>query len=187
MVKIKARDIVSDIRARLSDFELMVKYGLSSGELDTVLNRLAEEGEIRLEELLERSAFFDDPANRRETRAVPRAYLMIPLPVHEPNNPSNRGVITDLSQIGFRARGILAEVGDAKDLVIDASGIESACAIELRGTCRWTNNKGSHKWLWETGFKITSVTPEGLSTIQRLIGLLNMGDRNLMRTKTKRS
>ena len=186
MLKIKARDIVSDIRARLSDFELMLKYALSSDELDTILNRLVNEGEIRLEELQERSAFFDDPVNRRETRAFPRAYLRVPLPVHESDNPSNQGLITDLSQIGFRARGISAEIGDEKELIIDASGIESACAIELRGTCRWTNKKGGHKWLWETGFKIISVTPEALSTIQKVIGLLNMGDRNLMRTKTKR-
>jgi hypothetical protein len=187
MPKIKARDIVSDIRDRRTDFELMVKYDLSSDELYTVLDRLANEGEIRLEELQERSAFFDDPANRRETRAFPRAYLRVPVPVRESDNPSNQGLITDLSQIGFRARGISAEIGDEKDLIIDASGLESACAIELRGTCRWTNKEGSHKWLWETGFKITGVTPEGLSTIQKVIGLLNMGDRNLMRTKTKRS
>jgi hypothetical protein len=187
MLKIKARDIVSDIRARVSDFELMVKYALSPDELDTVLNRLVDEREIRLEELLERSAFFDDPANRCETRAFPRAYLRVPLPVHESNNPSNQGVITDMSLTGFRARGISAEIGDAKDLVIDASGIESACTIELRGTCRWTNKKGGHKWLWESGYNITTVTREALSTIQKVIALLNMGDRNLMRAKTKRS
>lgn len=187
MVKIKARDIVSDIRARLSDFELMVKYDLSSDGLDTVLNRLANEGEIRLEELQERSAFFDDPANRRETRACPRAYLRVPLPVHESNNPSNRGVITDMSLIGFRVRGISAEIGDEKDLIIDASGIESGCTIELGATCRWSNKMGGDKWLWETGFKIARITPEGLSTIQKGMALLNMGDRNLMRSKTKRS
>jgi hypothetical protein len=187
MLKIKASDIVSDIRARLSDFELMVKYDLSSDELDTVLKRLANEGEIRLEELQERSPFFDDPANRRETRASPRAYLRVPLPVQELKDPSNQGVITDVSPTGFRARGISAEIGDEKDLIIRASGIESACAIELGATCRWSNKKGGDRWLWETGFKITRVTQEGLSTIQKVITLLNMGDRNLMRSKTRRS
>jgi hypothetical protein len=186
MPKIKARDIVSDIRDRRLDFELMVKYDLSSDELDTVLNRLVNEGEIRLEELQERSAFFDDPANRRETRAFPRAYLRVPVPVHELNNPSNQGVITDLSRTGFRARRISAEIGNEKDLIIVASGIEGAGAIEVRARCIWTSKKDGNKWLWETGFKLTSITQEGLSKIQKVMTLLNMGDRNVMRSKTQR-
>ena len=39
MGKIKSKEIVADIRARVSDFELMSRYGLSLKQLEKVLVR----------------------------------------------------------------------------------------------------------------------------------------------------
>ena len=47
MRKIKAKKIVGDIRARVSDFEIMSKYGLSLEQLEKVLEALLKAGKIR--------------------------------------------------------------------------------------------------------------------------------------------
>ena len=65
----------------------------------------------------ERGLFFDDPANRLQTRRFPRIYLRIPLEIEDLNNSSNRGLLTDLSDDGFRTRGIAAVVGEEKDFL----------------------------------------------------------------------
>ena len=114
MGKIKAKEIVADIRARLSDFEIMSKYGLSSKQLEKVLEKLVEAGTIREDEIKERSLFFDDPANRLQTRRFPRIYLRVPLEIEDLNNSSNKGLLVDLSEDGFRTRGIAAVVGEEK-------------------------------------------------------------------------
>ena len=57
MRKIKAKEIVADIRARVSDFEIMSKYGLSLEQLEKVLEALLEAGEIRGAEIEERGLF----------------------------------------------------------------------------------------------------------------------------------
>ena len=47
MRKIKAKEIAADIRARLSDFEIMSRYGLSLEQVEKVLEQLVEAGTIR--------------------------------------------------------------------------------------------------------------------------------------------
>ncbi len=79
MRKIKAGKIVDDIRARVSDFELMSKYGLSLEQLEKVLRKLVEVGTIREDEIKERGPFFDNPDNLSTTRRLPRTYLRVPL------------------------------------------------------------------------------------------------------------
>ena len=118
MRKIKAKKIVADIRARVSDFELMSKYGLSLEQLEKVLGRLLEAGEIRGAEIEERGSFFDDPANRSKTRRFPRIYLRVPLEIEDLNDSANKGLLIDLSDDGFRTRGIAAVVGEEKVFLV---------------------------------------------------------------------
>ncbi len=61
------------------------------------LKELVQGKAIRSAELEERSAYFDDPVNRKLTRATHRAYLRLPVPVEDVNDSSNKGFITDLS------------------------------------------------------------------------------------------
>ena len=102
MLTIKARKIAADVRARVSDFELMSKYDLSLEQLEKVLRKLVDAGTIREDEMNERGPFFDDPANRLKTRRFARTYLRIPLEIEDLNEPANKGLLIDLSKEGFR-------------------------------------------------------------------------------------
>ena len=179
--KIKAKKIVADLRARLSDFELMAKYQLSLHQLQQVIEKLVNSGRIRGAEIKERASFFDEPANRLETRRFPREYLRIPLEIQDLANSSKRGFVIDLSRDGFRTRGMPAAVGEEKGFVMHWS--ESQNTIELRAKCVWVQQALNQTSLLEAGFKIVQVSDGDLSEMRRLIGLLSLGDRNAPRKR----
>lgn len=181
--KIKACDIVADIRARLTDFELMSKYDLSWELLQDVLKKLVRGNAIRAAELEERSAYFDDPVNRRRTRGAYRAYMRIPIPIEDLNDVFNRGFVTDLSERGFRTRGVTAKNNDDKTFLIRAGDVSEVENLRFNATCRWVNGQDGPRESCEAGFLIMGLSDEDLSRIRRLIQALGLGNRNLGRPK----
>jgi hypothetical protein len=177
--KIKAKKIAADIRAGVSDFELIAKYGISMEALAKVLNKLVEAGRIRKVELEERNPSFDDPANRLQTRQFPRAYLRLPLDIQDITDPERTGVVTDLSEDGFRTVGLEPSVGKEREFLIGSS--EVSRRIRLSAKCIWAKASGQDGRQREAGFKIVQVSGEDLKEIRRLIGLLVLGDRNVYR------
>ena len=182
MRKIKAKEIVADIRARVSDFEIMSKYGLSLEQLEKVLEALLEAGEIRGAEIKERGSFFDDPANRLQTRRFPRIYLRVPLEIEDLNDSSNKGLLTDLSDDGFRTRGIAAVVGEEKVFLVSLKEVRKR-TVRLRATCAWAKQDVDAKLLKEAGFKIVHISESDLLEIRRVARILGLRDRNLSRKR----
>jgi hypothetical protein len=182
MRKIKAKKIVADIRASVSDFELMSKYGLSLEQLEKVLEALLGAGEIRGAEIKERGVFFDDPVNRLKTRRFPRIYLRLPLEIEDMNDASNKGLVTDLSEEGFRARGIAAVVGEEKDFLVSIKEIRKR-PVELRATCIWAKQDADARLLQEAGFKIVQISHNDLVEMRRIARHLGLRDRNLSRKR----
>ncbi len=180
--KIKAKKIAEDIRARVSDFELMSKYGLSSEQLEKLLRRLVEAGTLRQDDINERGLFFDDPANRSKTRRYPRIYLRVPLEIEDLDTASNKGLLTDLSDEGFRTRGITAVVGEEKSFLVSLKEVRKR-AVRLRATCIWTKQDGDAKLLKEAGFKILHISESDLLEIRRVVNLLGFRDRNPSRKR----
>ncbi len=168
-IKINPKRILSDIRARASDFELMAKYQLSPEQLDRLLERLAESGMLRREELEERGGFFDDPANRSRTRRLARSYLWRPLVIEDLKDPSNRGLVTDLSVMGFRTRGIRADIGDEKTFAILSNELKGGKPINLNAACRWSMKEDADRNLWAAGFQIIHISDDDLEWIRRII------------------
>ncbi len=178
MRQIKAKEIVADIRARVSDFEIMSKYGLSLEQLEKVLEKLVVAGTIREDEIKERGLFFDDPANRLQTRRFPRIYLRVPLEIEDLNNSSNKGFLIDLSEDGFRTRGIAAVVGEEKGFLVSLKEVRKR-TVRLRATCVWAKQDVDAEVRQEAGFKIVHISESDLLEIRRVTGLLGFRDRNL--------
>jgi hypothetical protein len=180
MRKIKSKEIVSDIRARVSDFELMSKYGLSLEQLQNVLEALLDRGAIRRAEIKERGPFFEDPANRSHTRRSPRIYLRVPLEVRDLNDTSNKGLITDLSEEGFRTRGITAVVGEEKDFLVSMKEARKK-RVRLRASCVWANQDVDVSLLLEAGFKIVQISDRDLREMRTVARLLGFRDPKIYR------
>jgi hypothetical protein len=175
--KIKAKKMVSDIRARVSDFELMSKYGLSLEELEDVLRKLVDAGTIREDEIKERGPFFDDPDNRSKTRRFPRTYLRVPLDIEDINSSANKGLLTDISTDGFRTRGLAASVGEEKLFLVTLKEVRKR-EVRLLAKCLWVKHDVDAKIFQEAGFKIVHISEDDLLEVQRVAGLLSLGDRN---------
>jgi len=182
MRKIKARKIVGDIRARVSDFEIMSKYGLSLEQLEKVLEALLKAGQIRGPEIKERGPFFDNPVNRSKTRRFPRTYLRVPLEIEDLNDSANRGLLIDLSEEGFRTRSIKAVVGAENVFLVSLKEVRKR-TVRLRATCVWAKQDVDAKVLQEAGFKIVHISESDLLELQGVAGLLSLGDRNLSQKK----
>jgi hypothetical protein len=179
--KIKAREIVADVRAGVSDFELMAKYELSVQELADILTKLVDAGRIRKAELEERNPFFDDPANRLQTRRFTRTYLRIPLDIKDVADPGRTGLVTDLSKDGFRTRGLVPAFGEEKEFLIGSS--EVSREIRIRATCVWGKASGRDSRAHEAGFKITHVSDEDLREISTIVGFLALRERDVSRKR----
>jgi hypothetical protein len=179
-IEIKVKEILSDIRRRASDFELMSKYGLSPQELDTTLESLVTTGVLRPAELDERGGFFDDPANRSQTRRCPRAYLWRPLTIEDLTDPANRGLLTDLSVMGFRTRRIGTSVGEEKSFAIHAREFVGDSKIDLSAACKWCATQGPDRKLWVAGFQIIDVPDDDLKRIRRIIALFGSKDSDVV-------
>ncbi|MBI5251099.1 MAG: hypothetical protein HY912_16545 [Desulfomonile tiedjei] len=184
--KIKAGKIVADIRARLTDFELMAKYDLSWKDLQDILRKLVQANAMRPAELEERSAYFDDPINRKLTRATYRAYLRTPIPIQDLDDIANQGFITDLSETGFRTMGIVVKEDDDMNFLVRAGEVSEVKNLQLRAICKWANKDNRNGVGAEAGFRITGASSNDISSVRRLMETLSLGDRNLMRTKSSR-
>jgi hypothetical protein len=178
---IKAKKIVADIRAGLSDTELMDKYGLSAQELRRVVERLRQAGRIRAVEFEQRSAGADNHGHKSGTRGISRSYLRIPLNITSLHDRAHRGLVTDLSVKGFRTRGMASRVGSQDTFLIHCSELTDAEDIEVRATCKWCHAEASEKNLHEAGYRIDGVSETGAFEIEKLIRLLSIGDRNRRR------
>lgn len=184
-IRIKAKEVLSDIRARASDFELMSKYGLSEGQFERLLERLVDKGVLRREEVKERGGFFDDPANRSQTRRLERSYLWRPLAIEDVKATSNRGIVTDLSVEGFQTRGISADIGDEKTFAVYSNELKGRRPINLSAVCKWFTKEGVDRILWVAGFRIINVSDDDLGWIRRILAHNTETRKSLRKSKRK--
>ena len=176
--RIRARDLTADVRAGLSDFDLIDKYSLSLRNLNAALRRLVEAGILREPELLERSGGIDRATEGHRTRQKPRAKIPFGLPVQDISAPHINAVVRDLTEEGFRVAGIRTSAGEVRDFLILADVVESLSPILVRAKCRWARRKRKRRQYWGAGFQITEISPSDLETLRRLVkvvALLNQG------------
>lgn len=181
---IKADKLVADVRCRVSDSELLAKYQLTEDQLRKVLEKLVEKRSLRMAELEERGVHFDDPVNRNLTRRTPRYYLRVPLRVARGDTPLLQGIITDLSEFGFRTRGIRAQPGQVTSFQVRSTVSPEEAPVTITAVCRWTGSERSKSGLLEAGFEILAPSRQTKRAIQRMIKRLGWGDRNLMWSKS---
>jgi len=169
--KIKARDIVNDIRAGVTDADLMSKYRLSSRGLQSAFDKLVEAGAIRLEEIYGRSPSDDDTVRIDDLRDLPRHYLALAVSIFEPTRPEVKGKLREITEQGIGVIGIEARIGDTKSLVIPSGRFMEADRIWFEATCVWARMKGPGSESI-AGFQITKISDKDLENLRQLIRLL---------------
>jgi hypothetical protein len=132
MNKIRALQIVEDIRSGIEDGQLMSTYKLSRKGLQRVLKRLVNDSLISHEELYQKSDAYRSIADLLAARRSPRLYVPIALKVYR-NETGEKGFIRDISENGMRVAGVQAKAGEKVIFDIPMSDINGLNPTAIRG------------------------------------------------------
>jgi hypothetical protein len=178
--RIPAAQIVNDIRAGVSDVQLMKKYELPSGLLWQVLKELVELKAIRAEEISGRVPDVADEVVLENIepfvlsmRELPRHYVDFPTIVYEVKRPDNRGRLHDINEKGVGMRGVTAALYEVKTFVVMPSGSRDFEPVVFEAECRWARQETDGHWA--AGFRITHISDRELQELRRLIRLIWFG------------
>jgi len=174
--KIKAKDIVNNIRSGMSDSQLMNKHGLSSKGLQSIFKKLVDAKAIKVQELFNRKPDVgDDTADVANIRFVPRDCVDVPLPICDAADPKNMGTIVDVTEQGLGIRGIRTETGETKTLVFFSDRLFPVGPFALEAQCRWVKNGRSDGQI-ESGFEITNISEAGSQQLKKIIQWVALRD-----------
>ena len=171
---IKARDIVRDIRAGISDAELMDKYHLTARGLQSAFNQLIEKKAISVQELYGRPTDEEDTVIIEDMRELPRHYLTVSVPVYEPNQPQFPGQLRDITERGMGVIGIESQVGEIKSFVIPCRKLIRLENIWFEAECLWVNTETKDDQI-VAGFQITKISEDCMIRLRQLIKYVTFG------------
>jgi Mor family transcriptional regulator len=163
---------LADIRAGMSNPDIMEKYKLSEDMLrqvskkllDARMTRSVEEGPVTTIE--ERPDFL-------ATREFVRHEVDFELPVYEAGRPELHGLVRDVSEEGVGVAGIEAKVGDLKTLVILGDEFGEFSSFEFEAYCRWCYaDKADGTCL--AGFAISKISKNDLQQLKMLVRLVRL-------------
>jgi hypothetical protein len=174
--KIKAKDIVSDIRSGMSDLQLMQKHRLSSKGLQSVFRKLVEAKVIRPRELFNRAPTAgDDTVDVTSIRLVPRDFVEVSLPICDADDPKNIGTITNVTEQGLGIRGIRVATGEIKTLVFFSDRLFPVGPFALQAQCRWVKN-GNGSGQLDSGFEITNISETSSQQLKKVVEWVALRD-----------
>jgi hypothetical protein len=172
---VNAKDIVDDIRAGMSDKELMTKYRLSSKGLQSAFTKLINNRILTVQEVYgQPRSTDDDTVIIDDMTLIPKHFLTVTAPIYEEGRPAVKGRLHEVTERGLTIIGIYARIGEEKSFMIPCKEFLAADRVAFRAECLWTNVK-PETGQWVSGYQITSITKESLVLLRDLIQLLTLG------------
>lgn len=154
--KIKAAEIIRDVRNGMSDALLMEKYKLSAKGLQNLFRQIVDARMMQPAELFGRAPSYDNWVLLENLRSLPRQALHMPIPVHVMDRPEIQGAVEEMTEKGMRIRDIGARIHERMTFVLNVDHCFSSTPIVLDAECRWTSGDSSHGTL-AAGFEILDV------------------------------
>lgn len=173
--KIKAGDIVRDIRSRMSDADLMEKYQLSAAGLQSLFKQILAGGVMQPFEIYGRAPSYDHAVILENNRDLPRTTVFFHLPIMRKARADVTGRVQDITEQGLRASGIQADEGETVTLVIPAQDVFMVDTVELEAVCRWTRSDETGAPV--AGFEISRINRGDLPNLIALLKSLPFEDR----------
>jgi hypothetical protein len=179
--EIRAKEILWDIRRGLTNAELMEKYKLTPKGLTSAFKKLVAARVLTEESIEGRWPYVLDPGPNfveTPTRQVTREKLDFPIPIYNSDDPSIRGVLSDVSESGLGVTGLSAREGEEMTLVVPVNDLFNADQFVVRAKCRWARGQGRAKEP-HAGFQVAPESKPALDKLCRLIQSLTFEDRTL--------
>ncbi len=174
---VNAKDIVDDIRAGMSDKQLMTKYRLSSKGLQSAFTKLINNRILTVEEVYGQPRSTDDDTDTviiDDMTLIQKHFLTVTAPIYEADKPEIKGRLHEVTERGLTVIGIQARIGEEKFFVIPCKEFMSADRIDFRAECLWANVKpGTGQRI--SGYQITSISKESLARLRNLMQMLTLG------------
>jgi hypothetical protein len=170
MYRIRANQIVEDIRSGMTDDQLRKKYGLSLRGLQRALKTLTLENAVSHSEMCERSNAYRSITEVLSSRNAPRIYVPIAIRIYNVQN-NQRGFVRDVSGEGLRLAGISATPGETLFLKMPLKELMRTSAVEFQAKCKWAKKEGRIKKYTVCGLRIISMSPESRAGFNELLDL----------------
>jgi hypothetical protein len=178
--QIRAKDMVSDVRAGMSNLALMEKYQISERSLKKIFDKLRAAEALMEIELADRLPVSESlqapsvvmPSGGETLRRSARSYVMVKLPVYDLDDLTVEGYVEDISETGLMVGGIQAAAGETKSLLIQADEFADVYPFTFDVKCRWSETQDDGTC--EAGFEITSISKVGKVELKKLCQLLGL-------------
>jgi hypothetical protein len=171
--ELDAKDLIYDIRAGMTDFQLMEKYRLSDIGLQSAFKKLLHRQAISPEELCERFPLYE-VMTVEDMRSIVRSPLRQPLPIYDATRPEEKGLVRNITQQGVGVEGIFTRVNDIKTFMLDATGVASVGPIRFSAQCRWVKKRPSGEYV--AGFEIMKISPRSVAELRKLLAAITDQD-----------
>jgi len=169
-----AKKVADDVRAGVTDSQLMEKYRLSLDGLHRAFKMLLDGGFIdkgayhsRLPKANQAPFFIE---KRQGVRRVPR----FPVAVVDRADPTNVGRVKDVSGRGLAVIGMQASMGEDKSIAILGDDLGLVSPFEVRVECRWVSI-GSGNTEPVAGFQIRAISERDLAWLREFLETIDLG------------
>lgn len=169
--KIKASEIVRDLRKGMTNHDLLAKYGIESEQLTLVFSKLIDAKVMTHEELA-----FRFPSSRRmiesvQIRQLSRTYLPEMLRIYDLDDLASELGVKDLSEKGLHVVGMNTSVGEKASFLVQAMEFEDIDPFTFDAQCRWTRTEGdgTKASVRHAGFEITEIDDQAQEQLKKIM------------------
>ena len=166
--QIPAGPVVADIRAGMTNAQLMKRYRISSGMLEKIFKKLQDANLITERDLHGRRLSPQEGVVHGAIRQEPRCYTIMRLTITDLGNLEADCYVKDLSEKGLQIASLRSNVGEKKNFLIQASEFADVEPFSFEAECLWARTKqNSDRYL--AGFEITGISDDDLQRLREFI------------------
>jgi PilZ domain len=173
--RIDSKEVIDDIRAGLTDMQLMEKYRLSSTGLEDVFVKLVAVRVMNECELRNRGPLRQERVRAFEIRQGPRSYLSFPLSIYEAESLDRLGHISDISESGLQIVGLRESPGRFSKLLIRADEVTVMDPFRFEAMCRWCSLDPA-TGVYTAGFTISHIANPDRRGLDELLNFLAIAE-----------
>ena len=166
--QIPARPVVADIRAGMTNAQLMKRYRISSSMLEKIFKKLQDANMITARDLDGRVLSPQQGLVHYAVRKESRCYTIMRLPITDLDNLDADCYVKELTEKGLQIVNLSTNVGEKKNFLIPASEFVDVQPFSFEAECRWTRAQTDTE-RQAAGFEITRISDEGLQQLREFL------------------
>ncbi len=165
--RIRAKELIHDIRGGMNVSGLMDKYRLTTKGLRIAFQKLVEVNVMSGEELSNLKSLYDVSAEG--LRQFQRKPMKLPVRIFDGGDPFKSGLVKDISEKGLCVKELEAKVGEVKSFIIRLGSFGESSTIVFQARCRWVKKSSVSGKTQLAGFEITDISSLDFGQLNRLI------------------